>query len=602
MATLIPALNSCTWDADGERRLAHRIHEKLGDEWICWCNVPVGPLTLHPDFILLHPAYGLLVLEVKDWKRDTLVSANKKKFRLRTFSWEGSVDNPFVQARRYEHAVSGVLERDPLLVHPSGDRKGKLQFPVACGVVLAGITRRQFDETGLESVIGSHLVLCQDEMTENADPEAFQDRLTAMFAYRFGIPLTEAQVDRVRWHLFPEIRIPKVQLSLFSADVEDPERVMDLKQEQLARSLGEGHRIIHGVAGSGKTMILGYRAEHLAKGSARPILVLCYNRALAKRLARTNEDKGLHRKVLVRTFHQWCHDLLRLARVRPPENRGDDDAYFKEVVATVLDSPETARAARQTYGAILIDEAHDFEPEWLSLVSRSLDPNVNSLLVLYDDAQSIYARNRRKFSFRSVGIQAPGRTTILRVNYRNTQEILNYSASVVRDLLAPRESDEDGIPLISPVGGGRNGPKPEVQRFESVVGEAAYIVERLRKAHRAGLPWNQMAVIYRSYAPVGKEVLATLRRERLPVTYFKDATFGPDENTIKALTMHGCKGLEFALVVIAGAGELRLGPNDGDEDARLLYVAMTRARNELLICASGRVDASPFASKATPPN
>lgn len=48
-------------------------------------------------------------------------------------------------------------------------------------------------------------------------------------------------------------------------------------------------------------------------------------------------------------------------------------------------------------------------------------PETNSLLVLYDDAQSI---NRRKgrlgFSFAEVGIQARGRTTILRMNYRNT--------------------------------------------------------------------------------------------------------------------------------------------------------------------------------------
>jgi superfamily I DNA and RNA helicase len=29
--------------------------------------------------------------------------------------------------------------------------------------------------------------------------------------------------------------------------------VMDMHQEQIARSLGEGHRIIRGVAGSGKT-------------------------------------------------------------------------------------------------------------------------------------------------------------------------------------------------------------------------------------------------------------------------------------------------------------------------------------------------------------
>jgi hypothetical protein len=586
MATLIPALSSCNLDADGERRLAHRIHEKLGEEWICWVNVPVGPLSLHPDFILLHPAYGLLVLEVKDWKKDTLVSANKKKFQLRTFSWEGSVDNPFVQARKYEHAVVNELSRDPLLIHAAGDRRGKLQFPVACGVVLAGITRKQFEETGLSSVLGSHLVLCQDEMTETADPEAFQDRLTAMFAYRFGEPLSETQVDRVRWHLFPEVRIPKVQLNLFEERKEDVERVMDLKQEQLARSLGEGHRIIHGVAGSGKTMILGYRAEFLARASQRPILVLCYNRALSKRLGRANEEKRVQQRIHVRTFHQWCHELLRKARVSLPPKRDGED-FFNEMVRLALNSTEVQRVARELYSAILIDEAHDFEAAWLSFIARSVDPRTNSLLVLYDDAQSIYARDRKRFSFKSVGIQAAGRTTILRVNYRNTQEILNYSASVVRDLLAARDSDDDGIPLVTPVGGGGSGPRPRVIKCASLAEEADFIAARFREANHNGTPWNQMAVIYRSYPTVGKEVLAALRRHKLPVTYHAEATFAADENTIKVLNMHVCKGLEFAMVAIPGAGQLKLAEGDGDEDARLLYVAMTRAKRELIICQSG---------------
>lgn len=52
---------------------------------------------------------------------------------------------------------------------------------------------------------------------------------------------------------------------------------------KLARSLGDGHRVIHGVAGSGKTMILGYRAEYLARAStptSKPVLVLCFNEPL----------------------------------------------------------------------------------------------------------------------------------------------------------------------------------------------------------------------------------------------------------------------------------------------------------------------------------
>ena len=107
------------------------------------------------------------------------------------------------------------------------------------------------------------------------------------------------QLDRVRWIMFPEVRVHS-QGTLFDdgdseADLPDVMQVMDLQQEQLARSLGNGHRVIHGVAGSGKTMILGYRAEYLAKAqtpTTKPILVLCFNEPLAVKLDATFKAKG----------------------------------------------------------------------------------------------------------------------------------------------------------------------------------------------------------------------------------------------------------------------------------------------------------------------
>jgi superfamily I DNA and RNA helicase len=75
---------------------------------------------------------------------------------------------------------------------------------------------------------------------------------------------------------------------------------------------------------------------------------------------------------------------------------------------------------------LLIDEGHDFEADWLKLVTQMIDPEKDSLLLLYDDAQSIYKKKRDKkdrldFSLSSVGIQARGRTKVLKMNYRNTR-------------------------------------------------------------------------------------------------------------------------------------------------------------------------------------
>ena len=157
---------------------------------------------------------------------------------------------------------------------PGTSFQGKLVFPWGYGVVLANISRKNFQLTDLGQVIPPDRVICQDEMVESVDAEAFQQRLWGMFGVTFRCLLTLPQVDRVRWHLFPEIRVSQGTFDLGSPSapkvetVPDIVRVMDLQQEQLARSMGEGHRVNHGVAGSGKTMILGYRAQYLAQATA----------------------------------------------------------------------------------------------------------------------------------------------------------------------------------------------------------------------------------------------------------------------------------------------------------------------------------------------
>ena len=112
--------------------------------------------------------------------------------------------------------------------------------------------------------------------------------------------------------------------------------------------------------------------------------------------------------------------------------------------------------------------------------------------------------------------------------------------------------------------------------------EADYIARHLKDAHKTGTPWSDMAVIYRDYG-IGKPVLATLRRAGIPVTYQDDITFGEREDTVKFLTMHSCKGLEFPLVAIPGVGRGQVAAERQDEEARLLYVAMTRATREVLV-------------------
>jgi hypothetical protein len=66
----------------GERRLAERLEQKLDDDYLLWYDVPVGPKQSHPDFVLMHPRRGLLILETRDWKLDTIKSATRQAWEI----------------------------------------------------------------------------------------------------------------------------------------------------------------------------------------------------------------------------------------------------------------------------------------------------------------------------------------------------------------------------------------------------------------------------------------------------------------------------------------------------------------------------------------
>ncbi len=104
---------------------------------------------------------------------------------------------------------------------------------------------------------------------------------------------------------------------------------MDIHQEQLARGLGDGHRVIHGVAGSGKTLILEFRAEVLAELLNKPVLVLCFNITLAAKLRSHMRSKGIADKVHVHHFHEWCGEQLRTHQVDVAE--GDKPVWERQV-------------------------------------------------------------------------------------------------------------------------------------------------------------------------------------------------------------------------------------------------------------------------------
>ncbi|EGA4586634.1 DEAD/DEAH box helicase family protein, partial [Salmonella enterica] len=184
--------------------------------------------------------------------------------------------------------------------------------------------------------------------------------------------ITKEKIDAIRQNLFPEI--------IMSGEGNNNEikKIMDIQQEILARNIGPGHRVIHGVAGSGKTMILIYRCKYLAENSKKPILVLCYNIILANFLKEQFENSSYKEKIQIYHFHKWCSKMTQEYNITVDKN----GVYWENSFNSLEKAVQDGKIHETKYDSVLIDEGHDFDARWLAVIAKLFDNDRHSLLLM----------------------------------------------------------------------------------------------------------------------------------------------------------------------------------------------------------------------------
>jgi len=286
--------------------------------------------------------------------------------------------------------------------------------------------------------------------------------------------------------------------------------VLDLRQERNAHSIGEGHRIVYGVAGSGKTVILVARARLVAEDAKKRVLVLCYNGALAEyfRLlfAQTTNVTCL-------TFHQWGGQRNRIFF-----DKDEDEEGFGE---RLLQRLRHGEGEANIYDAVFIDEAQDFSKTWFLCAKLALkEADDGDLLIVGDGSQSLY--RRRNFTWKETGVNAVGRTINTRFdldkNYRNTREILKIAAEFV-SATVEQSDPESSLQIIKPdpTVALRSGPVPEMLTAPTQKGELRIAAEKVDAWLKKGIKPSQIAVLYRADAGGWVKELASLISQRVAV-------------------------------------------------------------------------------------
>ena len=561
------------------RRVATAFKIALDDDVIAWFEPLFDAAEERPHFIVLLPDHGLATIEVLDVGPSQVLGTLRGQLRLVMGGKELEREHPLARAERLAATLRARIGNER--------RLADLVVPAAPGAVFPGLERAHADKKGLHGVPGLDLSRCLfREDVEAAVGGAAGNALYRWFARLLGAstPLGETEVNVVRGLVQPEIVIDgdSEQLAIFRPpEGEDVVAVMDKQQEALAKTMGGGHRVVRGVAGSGKTLILAYRAKLFAEiHPKRRLLLTCYTRSLASEL---RELLSGYENVDVEHLDRLMTRAISEAGLADPGF--EPDRTGEERAAVALEA--LRRGALTRYRAVFLDEAQDFGTNALRFAVSLADDRFDDVLVVADAAQNVF---RRDFSWKQAGIQAQGRTRILRRNYRNTREILDFAHAV---LTPPTESVDDETPLdledenaiIPPEAALRSGHVPLVVFTGDVVERA--VQEAARLVHRRS-PAKELAILYMG-SKQGEELARCLERNGVEFFFVtnpkkrdnRDKTASAHEPVLLS-TVHSAKGLDFPSVVLCCTPR---GTEELETLRSAMYVGMTRATERLVVLA-----------------
>ncbi len=297
-------------------------------------------------------------------------------------------------------------------------------------------------------------------------------------------------------------------------------------------------------------------------------------------------------------------DVARLGRkTRLPEaQRKTLWAIFERVRAGLAGQKLTTYAAMFTslaeavaksknppFDYAVVDESQDVGVAHLRFLAALGGGRPNSLFLAGDLGQRIF---QQPFSWKALGVDIRGRSRTLRVNYRTSHQIRSQADR----LLGPSVTDADGnkedrSDTISVF----NGPPPTVKKAKDVTEECKVVADWLTARGKTGVLPHEVGVFVRSAAQLNRAQDA-VKLSGVPYKVL-DEHVETVHGHVSIGTMHLAKGLEFRAVVVMACDDEIVPLQErietvGDEadleevydtERQLLYVACTRARDELLV-------------------
>ena len=256
-----------------------------------------------------------------------------------------------------------------------------------------------------------------------------------------------------------------------------------------------------------------------------------------------------------------------------------------------------AASERPKYRHIIVDEGQDFSDNAYRLIRAIAgEEHSNDIFIVGDSHQRIY---KNKPTLSRCGIQVRGRSSILKINYRTTEEIRRYAFALLNGISFD-DLDED-LDLGDRCQSLTRGISPTIKNFRDAGSELDYIVDEIKKLADSGVAMADICVVARTKKLVDDYIAQFTKRGIRSYAIKRNKMDDRSLNGVRVATMHRVKGLEFQYVFVAAVNN-RMVPlpsainrTDAISEAEsltsekcLLYVSLTRAQKGAYITSYGR--------------
>lgn len=336
-----------------------------------------------------------------------------------------------------------------------------------------------------------------------------------------------------------------------------------------------------------------------------------FNARVLQRLHDSLLARGLDAESYVREEFDWIRSARGpdareeyLAIDRAGRTYGLDESYRKELLqglafwedkmrfVGITDYLGLANALyrhmhmiRPEYRCVLVDESQDFGTVELRIVRRLVAEAENDVFFCGDAAQQVSSKHQ---NLTEAGMTVPGaRSHKLILNYRNSREILSVAHAILVENLTEHMLDAKDFEVLDPKHANFSGPTPMLLQASDLGDELCHALAYARD-QAEGNRNLKVCVAVCGYSE--HELADFAQKVGLPLL---DGTAKIEDSQVFLSDLENTKGFEFQCVVVVNCGDgvipyPRAPEDEAFRDLSRLYVAMTRAKQQLIVSFSGK--------------